>query len=185
MASDPLYQPITVDQFLAMDFKTDKKFELSNGVIHMMTGGTELHSWVQGNIYFWLRGKLRGSGCHPHGPDMGVRIGDIDVRYPDISVTCAPRPEDGAEVLVLHAPTIVIEVLSPSTTTYDQGTILEDYKAVASIELIAFVDPANELVRTVRRIKPAGWLDTTFAAVDFDLTPLGLTIPHSEIFARD
>ena len=185
MATDPLYRPITVDEFLAMDFKTDRKFELSNGVIHMMTGGTELHSWVQGNIHVWLRGKLRGSGCYPHGPDMGVRIGDVDVRYPDVSVSCAPRPEDGSEVLVLEAPIVVIEVLSPSTTTYDQGTKLENYKAVTSIELIAFVDPVNELVRTVQRMQPSGWLDTTFAAVDLDLAPLDLTIPHAEIFARD
>ena len=168
-----------------MDFKSDRKFELVNGVIHMMTGGSELHAWVQGNIHSWLRAKLRGSGCFPYGSEMGVRVSDIDVRYPDISIHCEPRPEHGSEVRSLRNAVVVIEVLSPSTTTYDQGTKLEEYQSVPSVELIAFVDPVNELVRTVRRVKPSGWFLTNFAAVDLELTPLGLTMPHAEIFARD
>ena len=185
MATDPLYSPITADEFLAMDFNTDRKFELSNGVIHMMTGGSELHAWVQGNLHSWLRTKLRRSGCFPYGSEMGVRIGPNDVRYPDISVHCGSRPDHDDNVRALASPVVVIEVLSPSTTTYDQGTKLEEYKSIDSVELIGLIDPVNELVRSVRRIKPSKWLDTMFAATDLDLVPLGFIIPHAEIFARD
>ncbi|MDB5694961.1 MAG: hypothetical protein JWN21_504, partial [Sphingomonas bacterium] len=55
MRTDPAYRKITADEFLAMDFGTDKRFELADGVIVMMTGGTVAHSWVKGNIYAWLR----------------------------------------------------------------------------------------------------------------------------------
>ena len=44
MRLDPAYRKITADEFLAMDFGTDRKFELDDGVIVMMTGGTEPHS---------------------------------------------------------------------------------------------------------------------------------------------
>ena len=74
-----------------MDFGTDRQFELHAGVIYMMTGGSERHAWVQGNIHSWLRARLRGSGCRPYGPDMGVRVSDTDVRYPDVSVYRSPR----------------------------------------------------------------------------------------------
>ena len=50
MRHDPLYQPITVDQFLAIDFGTDRKFELVDGVIQMMTGGTSAHARVATNV---------------------------------------------------------------------------------------------------------------------------------------
>jgi Uma2 family endonuclease len=185
MATDPLYQPITVEEFLTMDFGTDRKFELSNGVIQMMTGGTETHAWVQSNVAAWLRVALRGSGCRSYGSEMGIRISETDVRYPDVSVHCGSRPEHGANVKALATPIVVIEVLSPSTATYDQGTKLEEYKALPSVELVGFIDPVNELVRSVRRIAPSGWLDRMFSASDLELTPLGLVIPHAEIFARD
>jgi len=86
MRRDPAYRPISAAEFLEMDFGTDKKFELDNGVIYMMTGGTEAHAWVQGNIFAWLRAKLRNTGCRPYNSDMGLQISDIDVRYPDISI---------------------------------------------------------------------------------------------------
>ena len=44
MRADPAYRKITADEFLEMDFGTDKKFELHDGVIYMMTGGTEAHA---------------------------------------------------------------------------------------------------------------------------------------------
>lgn len=94
MRHDPAYRPITADEFLEMDFGTDKKLELDNGVIYMMTGGTEPHAWVQGNIYVWLRHKLRGTACRPYGSEMGLRISDIDLRYPDISIYCDQPPRD-------------------------------------------------------------------------------------------
>jgi hypothetical protein len=36
MRHQPLYDPITVDQFLAIDFGSDRKFELIDGLVYMM-----------------------------------------------------------------------------------------------------------------------------------------------------
>ncbi len=82
-------------------------------------------------------------------------------------------------------PIIVIEVLSPSTATCDQGAGLEGYDALPGIELVGFIDTVNELVRSVRRMAPSGWLDRMFSASDLEPTPLGLVIPHAETLARD
>nr|WP_299650646.1 Uma2 family endonuclease [Sphingomonas bacterium] len=171
---------------MAMDFGTDKRFELADGVIVMMTGGTVAHSWVKGNIYAWLRAKLRGGNCRPFDSDMAVRISETEVRYPDVSIQCGGLDYDR----ILHDqeitdPVAVIEVLSPSTTTLDQGTKLAEYKRVASIRTVAFVDPINEMCRTVERLED-GWLDHIFSGQRGIVIPaLQLTIPSSEIFARD
>lgn len=187
MRRDPAYRPITADEFLEMDFGSDKKFELDNGVIYMMTGGTEPHAWIQGNIHAWLRQQLRGTGCRPYGSDMALRIGDTDVRYPDVSIYCDQPPRDdliGAKTLA--DPTVLIEVLSPSTATFDQGTKLEDYQSLASVRTIAFVDPVNELCRTLEREAATGWFDRKFSGTGGIVIPiLNLTIPHDQIFARD
>lgn len=187
MRADPAYRKITADEFLEMDFGTDKKFELHDGVIYMMTGGTEAHAWVQGNIFTWLRQTLRGTGCRPYGSDMAVRIGETDARYPDISIYCDQPPRDELlQAKVLSDPRVIIEVLSPSTTQFDQGTKLDEYKSLMSVRTIAFVDPVNELCRSLERQGPQSWLDQMFSGErGIPLPTLGLTIPHAEIFARD
>lgn len=187
MRLDPAYRKITADEFLEMDFGTDRKFELEDGVIVMMTGGTEIHAWVQGNIFSWLRRHLRGSGCRPYGSEMAVQVSATEVRYPDVSIYCDPGPRDSyAEMRALTNPTAIIEVLSPSTTRLDQGTKLEEYQRIESVKTIAFVDPVNEMCRTVERLSARGWLDTIFSGTDGIAIPsLGLSIPHAEIFAPD
>lgn len=187
MRLNAAYRPITAAEFLEMDFGTDKKFELHKGVIYMMAGGTEAHAWVQLNISTWLRTRLRGTSCRPYSAEMGLGVTEVDVRYPDISIYCNQPPRDTlSQSKQLENPTVVIEVLSPSTATYDQGEKLDEYKAIASIRTIAFVDPVNELCRTLERQGHGAWCDQTFSATrGIPLPTLDFTIPHDEIFARD
>lgn len=187
MRADPAYRKITADEFLAMDFGTDRRFELADGVIVMMAGGTEAHAWVQTNTLLWLRQRLRGTGCRPYGPDMAVEVSETDVRYPDIAIYCdQPSRETLSEARKLANPTVLIEVLSPSTTMLDQGSKLEEYKRIASVRTIGFIDPVNEMCRTVERQSKTGWLDHMFSGTRGIVIPtLDLVIPHAEIFARD
>lgn len=186
MRLDPAYRKITADEFLSMDFGSDRKFELANGVIVSMAGGTEPHSWVQGNVHNWLRNRLRGGRCRPYNSEMAVQINETDVRYPDVSVYCdAPPRDELRSIKALSKPTVIIEVLSPSTTSLDQGEKLAEYKSIPSIRTIAFVDPDNELCRTVERLEE-GWLDHLFSGTRGIVIPaLDLTIPHADVFARD
>lgn len=186
MRHDPVYRPITADEFLEMDFGTDKRFELHRGVIYMMAGGSEPHAWVQGNIFSWLRARLRGTGCRPYGPDMAMRISDIDIRYPDLSIYCDQPPRDTlTQAKLLDNPTVVIEILSPSTAMFDQGTKLEEYQGLPTVQTIGFVDTSNEMCRTIQRTD-TGWFDQVFSGErGIPLPTLDLTVPHDEIFARD
>ena len=186
MATDPRYQPITADEFLAMDFGSDRKFELSDGVIQMMTGGSVTHSRVAGNIYFALRSRLAGTRCEPFNSDVGVRVDSINVRYPDVSVFCDRPAQDDDHLLFLDNPRVIFEILSPTTTTIDQGTKLDEYRRLASLDTIVFVDPVNRLTRTCQRVAVDEWRDSTFAQPhDVSLPALGIELTELEIFGRD
>lgn len=188
MRDDPLYRPITVEQFLDIDFGTDRKFELIDGAIRMRAGGTPARSRVACNLLVYLHQRLRGTGCRPYNPDMGVRINDTELRYPDVSVFCgdpASRDREAAE-RAYGDPVVVIEVLSPSTARNDEGDKLKAYRSIASVDTVVFVDPDSELSRVVQRIGPTTWRDDLFAQPhDVELPALGITIPHADIFARD
>ncbi len=170
-----------------MDFGTDRKFELADGVIQMMTGGSSTHSRVAGNIYFALRLALRGKPCKPFNSDMGVRVSATTVRYPDVSVYCGnPWSFENDPALAFDNPRVIFEVLSASTATLDQGTKLEEYRWLPSLDTVVFVDPVNELTRTFQREDERGWNDSTFAQPhDVHLPSLGVTLTPDEIFARD
>lgn len=183
MATDPLYQKITVAEFLAMDFGTDRQFELDDGVIHMMTGGTLRHGHVAGNIYFALRKKLGEGRCRPFNSDVGVQVSPTTVRYPDISVICRDDWMWQEDVKAVDDPTVIIEVLSPSTSTFDQGTKLDEYEQLASVQTVAFVDPVNRLTRVRHRLGTATHSDTSFAQPqNIELPSLGVILTQAEIF---
>lgn len=186
MLADPKYRPITVAEFLSIDFGSDAKFELVDGVIQMMTGGTRAHSRVGGNVFAFLRVAMRGSGCRPHGPDMGIRVDDHNVRYPDVSVFCgSSETANHDRDLVADDPVVIVEVLSPSTAQEDQGDKLQQYRALRTLETIVLIDPVLEQTRVFQRRDAVGWDDAPFARRDVALPRLGVVIPHDEIFARD
>ncbi len=185
MATDPFETRITADEFLAMDFG-DKKVELVDGVIRAMTGGKRAHSRIQRNLVRYLGQKLRGSGCGVYA-EFGLRLNDATIRYPDVAIECG-RPDDFEhdDDLVLQRPVVLFEVLSPSTKDHDQGTKLNLYSEIQSVETIVFIDPHAETVRIVQRLGPTSWRNELFPqATDVFLPSLHVTVPKDEIFARD
>ncbi len=175
---------LTADEFLRIDFGPDLKAELENGVIRMMGGGVRQHSEVQMNLYRFFGVALRGSGCRPHGSDMAVKAHESSVRYPDLTIDCATR--DGApKDKVLTDPRAIVEVLSPSTRNSDLNVKLREYRAIESVRTIVFIDAEDGTLAVTDRTADQGWTDLKFARDDLRLTSFDLTMPYSEIFARD
>lgn len=188
MRRHAVYQPITVEQFLDIDFGTGRKYELIDGVIQMTTGGTPAHSRVALNVLAFLHRKLRGTGCRAYNADMGLRVDDVNCRYPDVSVYCGnPGSHEREQAERIYSdPVVLFEVLSPSTSNIDGVDKLEQYRSIASVDTIVFVDPERELSRVIQRLGPTSWRDDLFAQPhDIDLPAFKLSIPHDEIFARD
>jgi Uma2 family endonuclease len=178
---------LTVDEFLQLEFSGDegRRVELDNGTIRMMAGGSAAHSRVQTNILVTLFERLRGSGCSPHGPDMGVRTHDLSLRYPDVSVFCGRDSEQNDKLLEFDDPRVVVEVLSPSTKDQDERVKLHEYCAITSLQAIIYVDPIAETIRLLTRTDSRGWSDETVApGGDVTLAELSVTLTWAEIFAR-
>jgi Uma2 family endonuclease len=181
---------LTVDEFLELEFRFDEdvspRIELDNGKISAMAGGSALHSMVQGNVFSALLVKLRGSGCRPHGPDMGVRTNDLSLRYPDVSVFCGHQNPEDAKLRYFNDPKLLVEVLSPSTRRKDEGIKLFEYRALSSLEAILYVDPEAQIVRLSTRTEAGGWQDAEVTTGrEIKLATLGVILSWDEIFAQD
>ena len=177
---------ITAEQFLAIKWdSSDVKAELDNGVIKMMAGGSIAHSRIQGNVLAALRTKLRGSGCRPHGSDMGLKTADESLRYPDVSVSCGQDDPHSDLAQSLDDPKVVVEVLSPSTRASDLTVKLAEYRNMPSLNHIIYIDPETEAIRCLARVGPRGWNDVDLEkGQDVNLASLAITLSWSEIFDR-
>jgi len=185
MATLPEPNLITSAQFLQIDFGPDIKAELDNGIIRMMAGGTAAHARVQSNTMLALGVALRGTGCRPYGSDMAVNTYAMSVRYPDISVYCGKDSEIFDNVKAFDDPVVLIEIISPSTAAHDQGTKLNEYRALPSVHTILLIDPSANAVRSITRTGPKGWTDDVPGAnEDIAIPHLGIALSQGEIFAR-
>lgn len=149
---------MTADEFLAEYEGAPGKWELVAGEPRLMSGGSARHAHVAGNIYFALRKQLAGSGCVPFNSDMGVRITEHEVRYPDVAIYCDPQ-DTGADLSATRAfrfPIVLFEVLSPTTSRADRFDKLMRYQDVGSVVLIVLVDPDRRIFETYSRIEE-GW----------------------------
>jgi Uma2 family endonuclease len=182
--ASPPYR-ITVEQFLSIEWESDTKAELDNGVIRMMAGGSLSHSRIQGNVFAALHVALRGTGCRPHASDMGVRTNDISLRYPDVSVFCGKDDAQNDDVQVFDDPAIVVEVLSPTTRGSDLQAKLAEYRELPSLCHIVYIDPEEPGIRLLTRTGTKSWNDAELAPGDsVDLSRFNISLSWDEIFAR-
>lgn len=187
MASSAQPRLLTVEEFLQIDFGPDLKAELDNGVVRMMAGGTRAHDRLQINLIVALGRRLEGTDCRPSGSDMGVRVHDNSLRYPDVSVTCGRDGEEDDKVRTIDDPKVIIEVLSPSTEDHDRKVKLDEYKATASVATIAYINPDLQRMDVWQRTgrDPDSWSEVVHTRpADLELPSLGLIIPHAEIYRR-
>lgn len=186
MATNASTRLLNVEEFLEINFGRDKKAELDNGYIRMMGGGTGQHARIQRNLMGLLFLRLRASGCSPYGSDAGLKTHDMSLRYPDVTVYCGRDAVGNDKLKWFDDPKAVFEVLSDSTSQYDQSIKLEEYKRIATLDLIIFVDATAEKIRLLHRQSAQEWHDEWLGGgSDLNMPTLGITLPHTEIFARD
>ena len=112
-----LPRPWTVDEFLDWEREQAERYELVDGVVRMMTGGSNAHAAVKGNVYASLRGLIPAP-CRVFvdGPKVVTASASL---YPDVVVTCAPVVMTDDTV---REPRLIAEVLSRTTAQHDPST---------------------------------------------------------------
>lgn len=127
--------PITPDEYLIMEREAEFKSEYRNGQIIAMPGASRQHNLISVNISSNLHLQLLDRGCEVYANDMRVKVSDTGLyTYPDVVVVCdEPQFEDN-HVDTLLNPTVIVEVLSPSTETYDRNDKFMSYQTLESLQ---------------------------------------------------
>jgi Uma2 family endonuclease len=157
-------QPYDFDEYLELEASSDVKHELLDGTAWAMTGGSPRHAAIAANVGGLLGRALAGQRCQVFSSDLRIRVPETGLAtYPDISVICNQvelDPEDRRKHTITN-PTLLVEVLSPSTEAYDRGEKLAHYKRIPSLQEVVLVAHDEDRIDVWRR-STRGWTLLSF-----------------------
>jgi len=185
MASEPKTL-LTAGQYLEIERKAERKSEFHDGEMFAMAGAREAHNQIVWNLIAQFSRQLAPGRCRGYPSDMRVCVSATGLyTYPDVVVVCGERKFLDEKRDTLLNPTLIVEVLSPSTEAYDRGGKFEHYRSLPSLRQYLLV--ASERIETSLHTRQADdlWLSSfgTKAEDVIALDSVGPRLLVSEIYA--
>lgn len=186
MSSLAVQTIFTPEEYLALERKATVKSEYLNGEIRAMPRVNFVHNFITVDIATELNIQSRGQDWEVYMSNMRVRTGPKGAYlYPDVVILCGePQVEDNVFDTLLN-PTLVIEVLSPSTEVYDKGEKFRHYQKLTSLREYILV--SQDRVRVEQhRLAKTQWVQTEFRSPEevLPLPSIGCELPLRDIYRR-
>jgi len=182
MASTALKAPTTLNEFLAWEDEQDERYEFLDGLVRMMTGGTEDHDRLSVNLIALLRNALRGGPCSVHASNLKVvsRAGNASM-YPELFVRCGLR--EGKRTWIEDA-VVAVEVLSRRTAKDDLTRKRRAYTLLPTMRVIVYASQDEPRLDLVRRQADGGFADEVVEGLGgtLDLPEIGARLAMAEIY---
>lgn len=152
---------ISEQEYLSAEEGSSVRHEYVDGYVFAMSGATEAHNVICGNVFSFLHAHLLGAPCRAFMNDMKVRIEEAQTfYYPDIMITCEPYD---AKSVSKSNPVVLIEVLSPSTAQIDRREKLIAYQKIASLKEYVILHQDRQRFDLYRRTPDGVWESFVFA----------------------
>ncbi|MCL4834851.1 MAG: Uma2 family endonuclease [Caldilineaceae bacterium] len=177
---------VTPEEYLALERKAETRSEYVNGEIYAMAGASREHNLIALNLAAELRTQLRSRSCETYVSNMRVRVKATGLyTYPDVVVVCGRARFDDKELDTLVNPTVLAEVLSPSTEAYDRGGKFAHYRYLESLQEYVLIAQDRMQVEHFAR-RGSQWLLTAYNRPDevLALPSIECALPLQEIYAR-
>ncbi len=174
----------TYDEYLAYERDSELKHEYDDGEIIAMAGGSVRHSALASRISAALESS-RKPGSSAFQSDLRVRVlATGRATYPDVSMVCGPIERDPTDPTgaTITNPTLIVEVLSPSTEQVDRGDKWQHYQRIPALQEYVLVSQSQPRVEWYRRLPSGGWEyhEVTEGTVQL---PSGVTLDLARLYA--
>lgn len=180
-------QIITPVEYLEQERSAVIRSEYFNGCVYAMSGASLKHNRVVAALAVTLGTQLRHQLCEPFFGDMRVKVSTSGLyTYPDIVVVCGePQLEDEHFDTLLN-PTVIMEVLSPSTEVYDRGDKFAHYRSLASLTDYLLIAQDKPCIEHYQRQANEYWsyFVATGLAANVEIATIGCTLSLAEVYER-
>jgi Uma2 family endonuclease len=178
---------LSAEEYLALERRSGGKHEYLDGEMFAMGGASRRHNLIALHTAAALLSQLHGRPCEVYMGDMRILVDTTGLyAYPDVVVVCGEPRFASAELDTLLNPTLIVEVLSPSTEGYDRGRKFAHYRTIESLTEVVFISQERIEVERFSRQPDGGWL-LHEASRREDLLPLpaiGCEIPLAAVYER-
>jgi Uma2 family endonuclease len=150
-----IYSP---EEYFELEIPAEERHEYINGEIRVMPGRTPNHNRIVGNLYANLNFALRGQSYEVFITDQRVWIPRRRIyTYPDIIIIDgALQYQEGRKDTLLN-PSIIIEVLSKSTSSYDRSDKFSAYRTIPEFREYILIDQYQIYVEHYVKTEPRKW----------------------------
>lgn len=162
-------QRLTPEEYFALDDQAEFKSEYRDGEMIAMAGGEPAHSAIGVNVTTAFKIALRGKPCQVFNSDLRVQVGTV-YTYPDATIVCGEQQYGGPGLKTLQNPTIVVEVLSPSTEAYDRGEKFARFRRIEALTDYLLVAQDRARIEHYARQSGGLWLLAEAAGLDAAIT---------------
>ncbi len=180
----PIASRMTRDEFVLWDAPTPMRWQLIDGEAVEMAPASRFHGAIQMELGRLIANYLAEQGTNGQvvaaaGVVPRVRS-DYNFRIPDLAVTF----EEAGAATFLDAPTVLVEILSPSNET-DTRVNVWAYTTIPSVQEILLVRSSRMEAELLRRRDDGAWpADAVLLRADASLTlqSIGFTTPLAALY---
>jgi len=178
---------LSPEEYLEIERKAEYKSEYYNGEMFAMSGASRRHDRIVVPLTILIGQHLKGKRCETFSANMRVLATPSGLyTYPDLSVACDEPQFADPHVDTLTNPTLLVEVLSPSTENYDRGKKAKLYRAIPSLQELLFIAQDSYEVELYRRQPDGTWslIEARGLESAIALTSIGYTLSLRELYER-
>ena len=160
-------RPITLPaDYLEAELVATEKHELHDGQVLAMSGGSANHGIVCTTLIRHLQIQKE---CLCLGSEIKVIVPSTgSYYYPDATISCPPHFVDRKNG-VIDNPTVIFEVLSPSTEAFDRGPKFRAYEKIPTLNEYVLVSSDQPLVESFRRQADGLWIRSVVEGLESTL----------------
>ena len=175
----------TLEEYFALDREAEGNFEYYHGEIIEMSGVSPNHARIERNLLVKLTARAFEKGCEVFPANLRLKVPTVPTyRYPDLTIACggAKFVEIGG-LQCLENPSLIVEVLSDSTESYDRGEKFRLYKSIESFREYLLISQNTMNISHFLKHNGRFWLQSDYAAGEsLPIATLDYELPVDEIY---
>lgn len=176
----------TPEQYLERERAAEYKNEWVDGEMRPMSPGGMVHGLITGNLLVDIAAPAQERGYWLFVSMTRIKVPATGAYlYPDVLVVCGEvQVEDEKDDTLLN-PTLIIEVLAPSTEAIDRGTKFAHCRRLPSLQEYVLIAQDRVWVERFSR-QGESWVLTEANALEetMPLESIGWELPLSAVYRR-
>lgn len=157
-------EKISIEEYFELDKNAERRFEYHDGYVVEMSGVSIEHSDIEANLLTILKNKTASRKCKINPANIRIKVPKLPTyRYADLSALCGERIVEqisGLDVLV--NPTLIVEILSGSTASYDRGEKFAEYKSIESFREYLLIEQDKKFVTLYTKHNERFWFQSEY-----------------------